>query len=204
MRRCIVIVIAAYLAICCTKTEAEVIPEPEREKSVPEKVEAKLLDLSGRGWEDLYYDLRIYYDYIIKKGNHHGYGPDGRYYDLNLSFSRDSSLSLTFSVDEQEKLIGSGRLKPVSLSIEACNTEIIAQQVGLDSIMVSTENIGVITPVDFMIDSLATAPLLFDGSRVGFLTLERFEDESYRYGEHIVLHYYGDPRTFSFYGIMDE
>lgn len=197
-RFCLLLCLAAMLAISCSKSYPGPVQEPERELSTPEKVEAKLIEIAGRGWEDLIYRLRIYYDFIVKDGNTHGYGPDGNYYDLSRSVQADSSLVIAFSVDYQTLLTASGKINPLSLTVDACDTKIETRSWGPDSLNVSVENIVITAPLDFLSDSLATAPFSFDGEKTGYLTVADYENEDYEVETCLVVHYYGDNRTFAF------
>lgn len=190
--------IFAAALISCTKQDTEPAPEPPKEQSIPEKLEAEVIDIAGRGWDSLADTLYYFSTNILEKGKLRGYGPDGVYYELSLERGKGELVYLNFSIADSVHLKAHGSLIPLSLSVYACGTELLAEVSGTDSLKLEVGNVGATLPRNFLTDSLSTAPLRFEGSRVGWMTVDEYEDEVYSCENCLVLHYDNDSRTFAF------
>lgn len=195
----IVFSIPLILAINGCAKEASDIPETPRELSIPEKVEADLLEIASHDWLSLKDTLVYFNNNFIKNGKTKGYGPDKVYYELNTS-KTTKGVKMEFIVQDSVFVTAHGYIDPVSLQANAFNTDFTLETAESDSLSIKANTINVIAPRSFGSDPDATASLLFEGERVGYLTRETFENEDYTTSSHIVVHYYNDTRTFAFYG----
>lgn len=196
------IIFVFILVLClssCSKQEAGPLPQPERELSIPEKVEKEMMDVLSKDWKSLSDTLAYFDSTMLSKGITKGKAPDGVYYELSVKSKGDMGFEADFKVADSIWMAANGQLVPLSLSLKACNTEIVVSNEKKDSISLSVSNVKVIAPMCFLIENDHQAPLLYKEQRVGYLTREMFENTDYSTGLYIVVHYYGDPRTFAIY-----
>jgi len=184
--------------LSCSKEESSEM-KPERELSMPERVESELLSIASKGWVPLVDTLAYFHDNFIKQGKFEGIGPDKVHYELKAVLGKDSLVTLFFNIQDSTHLTAYGKLKPVTLAVKALGTEISVSKTCIDSTILNADAISVIMPDRFMTGGKGNAQLLFQNRRVGFITREAFENEDYTVGKYLVLHYYDDVRTFAFY-----
>lgn len=196
------LIFLSILVLCllsCGKQEAGPLPQPERELSIPEKVEKEMMDVLSKDWKSLSDTLAYFDSTMLSKGITKGKAPDGVYYELSVKSKGDMGFEADFKVADSTWAVVNGQLVPLSLSLKACNTEIVVSNEKKDSISLSVSNVKVIAQMCFLIENDHQAPLLYKEQRVGYLTREMFENTDYSTGLYIVVHYYGDPRTFAIY-----
>lgn len=196
------IIFVFIIVLClssCGKQEAGPLPQPVRELSIPEKVEKEMMDVLSKDWKSLSDTLAYFDSTMLSKGITKGKAPDGVYYELSVKSKGDMGFEADFKVADSIWMAANGQLVPLSLSLKACNTEIVVSNEKKDSISLSVSNVKVIAPMCFLIENDHQAPLLYKEQRVGYLTREMFENTDYSTGLYIVVHYYGDPRTFAIY-----
>ena len=174
-------------------------PQPERELSIPEKVEKEITDVLSKDWKSLSDTLAYFDSTMLSKGKTKGKAPDGVYYELSVEPKKNLGFEADFKVADSIRVAVNGQLIPLSLSLKACDTEMAVNSERMDSIGLSVSNVKVIAPMYFLIGENHQAPLIYKEQRVGYLTREMFENTDYSTGTYIVVHYYGDPRTFALY-----
>lgn len=185
------------LAAACGKQEEQNTPVPERELSIPEKVEGEIMDVLSRDWKSLSDTLNYFDSTMLSKGRYKGKAPDGIYYELDIRIIPE--LEATFKVEDSTWVAVSGRISPLELKMTACETEMAIKKERNDSTGLSVSDIYAIVPGDFLTADRRQASLLYKDRRVGYLTREEFENTDYSTGMYLVVHYYNDPRTFAFY-----
>lgn len=196
------LIFLSILVLClssCGKQEAGPLPQPERELSIPEKVEKEMMDVLSKDWKSLSDTLAYFESTMLSKGMTKGKAPGGVYYELSVKSKGEMGLEADFKVADSTWAVVNGQLVPLSLSLKACDTDIAISNEKKDSISLSVSDVKVIAPICFLTDKDHQAPLLYKEQRVGYLTREMFENTDYSTGTYIVVHYYGDPRTFAIY-----
>lgn len=196
--------IAVLMAISCTKEPEIHPPLPERVLSMPEKVEKEIVEVLSKDWKSLADTIAYFNSVLLSKGRLEGRGPDGVYYGLRFSFG-NNALTMDFQVEDSLCATIRGRVKPLELGLGAFDTEISIEKETRDSIGLRFSRVRIISPAFFISDDGHQASLLYEGSRVGFITREELENTDYSTGKYIVIHYYEDPRTFALYdkGLFD-
>lgn len=189
-----VIVLAAF---SCKKQQGQPEPGPERELSMPEKVEKELMDVLSKDWKSLADTLEYFDSTMLSKGKSKGTAPDGVYYELSVDVTDSSGVEAVFKVQDSTWAAVNGRIKPLGVALTACGTEISIKKESTDSVGLSVSNVDVIAPGYFLLKKDSKAALLYKGRRVGYLTLEEFEDTDYGAVTCLVAHYYDDLRTFA-------
>lgn len=197
MRRYIIPITILLVCISCNKAPEPGEPNPERELSVPEKVEKDLAGILSKDWQDLSDTLSYFNSTMLSKGRLKGVAPDSVYYELNLSLKPKIGLEATFKVEDSTFVTVRGQIIPLSLNLSAFDMEIGINRVSPDSLALTASKVKVIAPNLFLLSKKLQAPLYYDGSPVGFLTREEFENTDYSTGVYLVAHYYDDPRTFA-------
>lgn len=202
------LIIVSILVLClssCVKQDAGPSPQPERELSIPEKVEKEMVDVLSKDWKSLSDTLAYFDSTMLSKGMTKGKAPDGVYYELRVESKWDMGFEADFKVADSTWAVVNGQFVPLSLRLKACDTEIAVSNEKKDSISLSVPDVKVIAPIYFLIENDHQAPLLYKEQRVGFLTREMFENTDYSTGTYIVVHYYGDSRTLAIYdnGLCD-
>lgn len=195
-------IIASILVLClssCDKQGVGPSPQPERELSIPEKVEKEITDVLSKDWKSLSDTLAYFDSTMLSKGKTKGIAPDGIYYELSAAPKGDSGFEVDFKVADSIWATVNGQFIPLSLSLIACDTEMTISNEKKDSTGLSVSDVKVIAPMSFLIEENHQAPMLYKEQRVGYLTREMFENTDYSTGTYIVVHYYGDPRTFAIY-----
>jgi len=172
---------------------------PVREKELPEKVESELLEIASKPWKPVLDTVRYFNTNLLLKSKTKGFGPDSVYYELKTELQKDRSVNMKLFVEDSCFVSAHGSISPLEMSVSALNTDFTIRKTSADSTSIIIDNIEVIAPNDIIINKNATTPLLYQGSRVGYLTREDFENEDYSTGTYFVVHYYGDQRTFAFY-----
>lgn len=186
------------LTAACNKEQATPAPHPERELSVPEKVEKGITDVLSRDWKSLSDTLDYFGSTMLAKGKTKGIAPDGVYYEFNVKIDDVSSgLTADFKVEDSTWVSMSGKMIPLQVKLRACDTDLSIKDEQKDSLSLSVSDIKVISPADFLFKTDHEASLLYKEERVGYLTRETFENPDYSTGTYIVIHYYNDPRTFA-------
>ena len=196
------LIFVSIIVLClssCGKQEAGPSPQPERELSIPEKVEKEMMDVLSKDWKSLSDTLVYFESTMLSKGMTKGKAPDGVYYELSVKSKGEMGFEADFKVEDSIWVAVNGQLVPLSLHLKACDTEIVLSNEKKDSISLSVSSVKVIAPMCFLIEENHQAPLLYKEQRVGYLTREGFENTDYSTGTYIVVHYYGDPRTFAIY-----
>ena len=196
------LIFASILFFCllsCSRQDAGLSPLPERELSTPEKVEKEIMDVLSKDWKSLSDTIAYFDSTMLSKGKMKGTAPDGVYYELSAKSKGKLGFEADFKVADSIWAAVNGQLEPLSLSLRACDTEIMVSNENKDSISLSVPDVKVIAPMSFLIEENHQAPLLYREQRVGYLTREMFENTDYSTGTYIVVHYYGDPRTFAIY-----
>lgn len=195
MKRALIISMLLLSVFSCRKQE-QPVPGPERELSVPEKVEKELADVLSKDWKSLADTLEYFDSTILSKGKRKGIAPDGVYYELRVDIGDSLDVEAVFKVQDSTWAAISGKIKPLGVTLTACDTEISIKKEKNDSSSLSVSNVEVIVPCGFLFEKGHRAHLLYEGKRVGYLTLDKFEDTDYSAVSCIVVHYYNDPRTF--------
>lgn len=201
MKRSILVIpaLVLFLVYACDKQQTQPAPEPERELSVPEKVELEIMDILSRDWASLSDTLEYFHSTMLSEGIMKGTAPDGVYYELRLEDKSKTELEATFIVTDSTWATVNGSISPLELSLDACHTDIIIKKEQIDTCSLSASAIKVMMPIGFLATKKQQAPLIFEGKRVGYLTLDEFENTDYSTGIYLVVHYDNDPRTFSAY-----
>lgn len=201
----ILLPLLVLLTAACNKEQALPAPHPERELSVPEKVEKEISDVLSRDWKRLSDTLEYFNSTMLAKGKTKGIAPDGVYYEFNVKLDDFSGLSADFKVEDSTWVSMSGKMIPLQVKLRACDTDLSIKDEKKDSLSLSVSDVKVIAPTGFVFKNNQKAPLLYKEERVGYLTREEFENPDYSTGTYIVIHYYNDPRTFALYdnGLYD-
>lgn len=199
MKRLLTIVssIVVLFAFSCKKQQGQPEPGPERELSVPEKVEKELTDVLSKDWKSLADTLGYFDSTMLSKGKSNGTAPDGVYYELRVDIRDSSSVEAVFIVQDSTWAAVNGRIRPLLVVLTACDTEISIEKEEADSVGLSVSKVKVIAPGGFLFKKDHKASLLYEGKRVGYLTSDDFEDTDYGTVTCLVAHYYNDPRTFA-------
>lgn len=188
----------------CEKLQDDPTPSPSRTPTLPEIVETELSDILTRNWTQLADTLEYFNTNLLSKGKFKGKGPDGVYYELDVDLGIVSKTKAKFIVKDSVWASYTGRLVPLDITVNACNTELCIKYTN-DSTTISVDNVSARVPLTFITEEGQTSPLLYKDARVGYLTMEEFENPDYDTAKSLVLHYYNDTRTFSFYdtGLVD-
>lgn len=206
MKRPVSILLSILILIpSCNKEQALPEPHPERELSVPEKVEKEMMDVLSRDWKSLSDTLDYFRTTMLDKGKTRGVAPDGVYYEFNVKIDALSKLNAIFKVEDSTWVSMNGKMIPFQIKLRACDADFSIKEEEADSLSLSVSDVKVIAPADFVFKTENKAPLLYKEERVGYLTREEFENPDYSTGTYIVIHYYNDPRTFALYdnGLYD-
>lgn len=201
MKRSIILASALLLlaALSCDRRQVEPMLPPERELSMPEKVEKEILDVLMRDWKSLSDTLDYFDSTMLSKGRLRGTAPDGVYYELKIGRMDGSCIETAFMVKDSVWASVSGKLIPLELSLKACGTQMAVMKEKKDTFSISVSNIRARVPILFFFDTEHQAPLLYQDEAVGYLTRTEFENPDYSTGTYLVVNYYDDPRTFSAY-----
>lgn len=199
IRRVAFILSSLFILLACSKGEDLPKPGPERELSLPEKVEKEVTDVLSNDWGSLSDTLDYFTSTMLRKGKFRGKGPDGVYYEMKVNDEGGLGFKAEFIVEDSLFAAVSGHLIPTDISLQAFDTEFSIKKETSDSSSLTISKVKVIAPDCFLFEDGHRAPLLYEGSRVGFLTREEFENTDYTTGKYIVIHYYDDPRTFAIY-----
>lgn len=194
-----VLSIAVLLVFSCTKGTDAPSPRPERELSMPEKVETELMEVLSYDWKALFDTLSYFNSTMLSKGEFKGKGPDGVYYELRVTAGDTSGLRADFIVEDSTWVTINGRIDPLEISLHAHETEIAIEKESRDSTSLRLSRIKAVCPDLFFLVDNRQAVLLYEGRRVGFITREEFENTDYSTGTYLVVHYDDDPRTFALY-----
>lgn len=206
MKRQVSILLSILILLpACNKEQALPEPHPERELSVPEKVEKEMMDVLSRDWKSLSDTLDYFRTTMLDKGKTRGVAPDGVYYEFNVKIDALSKLNAIFKVEDSTWVSMNGKMIPFQIKLRACDADFSIKEEEADSLSLSVSDVKVIAPADFVFKTENKAPLLYKEERVGYLTREEFENPDYSTGTYIVIHYYNDPRTFALYdnGLYD-
>lgn len=174
-------------------------PGPERELSVPEKVEKEMTDVVSKDWKSLTDTLNYFNSNMLLKGRIKGTAPDGVYYEMDMNLAPSDSISISFKIQDSLWVKVSGSMNPVILTLTALGTDMVIKEEQADSCSLSVSNLTVIAPINFLLKNEHTASLAYKGERVGWLTREIFENPDYSTGTYVVIHYFNDPRTFALF-----
>lgn len=199
MKRPVLIIAAVLLSVtfACNKHRELPSPTPERELSVPEKVEKELTDVLAKDWKSLADTLHYFDSTMLSKGKFKGTGPDGVYYELDIRTR--PSLKASFEVEDSTFIAMEGKIRPMELKMTVIGTEIGIKKEVSDSVSLSVSKIKVTAPETFLSSTEHKASLFYENRHVGYLTREEFENTDYSTGTYIVIHYYNDHRTFAIY-----
>lgn len=195
-------IIAIHAILClsilaCRKEDELPAPQPQRELSVPEKVEREVVAVLSKDWQSLSDTLDYFNRTMLLKGKTRGTGPDGVYYELKTRITPE--FRMTFTIEDYTWLELRGKLIPTDLKFSACAVEMGIRAAQNDTTSLSVCDIEVLVPKEFLTNVDKCSPLLYQGERVGYLTREKFENIDYSTGTYMVIHYYNDPRTFAIY-----
>lgn len=192
-------IIIIILALSCSKGLDKPVPPPERELSVPEKVEKELADVLSKDWKSLSDTLEYFYSTMLSKGKCKGIAPDGVFYELDIRGKDGPALEAEFRIEDSTWAAVNGNIRPLEIKLLAFDTEIAIKKELRDSTSLTVSKVKVIAPLCFLFEDRHQAPLLYEGRRVGYLTREEFENTDYSTGTYLVAHYYDDPRTFTIF-----
>lgn len=196
-------VIIAFLAFAgfpsCNKGANQPAPPPERELSVPEKVEKELTDLLSKDWTSLADTLSYFDSTLLSKGRFKGKGPDGIYYELRITANAISEIKADFRIEDSSWVAVTGKAIPLGISLYAFETTLALKAQTQDSTSLSVSKVKAVAPNSFFSEPGHRAALFYEGLSVGFITREEFENTDYTTGTYLVIHYYDDPRTFALY-----
>ena len=196
MKRALIISIIVLSVFSCRKQE-QPVPGPKRELSVPEKVEKELTGVLSKDWKSLTDTLDYFESAMLFKGKRKGIAPDGVYYELRVEVRDSSSVEAVFIVQDSTWVSVRGQIKPFEVILTACDTEMSVRKEKDDSVGLSVSSVEAIVPPLFLFEKDHKAPLLYEGQRVGYLSLDSFEDTDYSAVTCLVAHYYSDQRTFA-------
>ena len=201
MRRAVAVIptIIILLVLSCSKGPDNPVSPPERELSVPEKVEKELMDVLSKDWKSLSDTFEYFYSSMLSKGICKGKAPDGVYYELDIKGKEGPALEATFIIEDSTWAAVNGYIRPLEIKLLALDTEIAIKKELRDSTSLTVSKVKVIAPLCFLLEDMHQAPLLYEGCRVGYLTRDGFENTDYSTGTYIVAHYFNDPRTFAMY-----
>lgn len=201
MKRTLVTILSVtvLLVFSCTKGTDAPSPRPERELSVPEKLETELMEVLSHDWKGLFDTLSYFNSTLLSKGEFKGKAPDGVYYELRTTAGYTSGLQADFMVEDSTWVTVNGQTGPLELSLHALDTEIVIEKESRDSTSLRLSRIKAVCPDLFFLEDNHRAVLLYEGCRVGFITREEFENTDYSTGTYLVVHYDDDPRTFALY-----
>ena len=201
MRRAVAVIptIIILLVLSCSKGPDNPVSPPERELSVPEKVEKELMDVLSKDWTSLSDTFEYFYSSMLSKGICKGKAPDGVYYELDIKGKEGPALEATFIIEDSTWAAVNGYIRPLEIKLLALDTEIAIKKELRDSTSLTVSKVKVIAPLCFLLEDMHQAPLLYEGRRVGYLTRDGFENTDYSTGTYIVAHYFNDPRTFAMY-----
>ena len=201
MRRAVAVIptIIILLVLSCSKGPDNPVSPPERELSVPEKVEKELMDVLSKDWKSLSDTFEYFYSSMLSKGICKGKAPDGVYYELDIKGKEGPALEATFIIEDSTWAAVNGYIRPLEIKLLALDTEIAIKKELRDSTSLTVSKVKVIAPLCFLLEDMHQAPLLYEGRRVGYLTREEFENTDYSTGTYLVAHYYDDPRTFTIF-----
>lgn len=199
MRRAVAVIptIIILLVLSCSKGPDNPVSPPERELSVPEKVEKELMDVLSKDWKSLSDTFEYFYSSMLSKGICKGKAPDGIYYELDIKGKEGPALEATFIIEDSTWAAVNGYIRPLEIKLLALDTEIAIKKELRDSTSLTVSKVKVIAPLCFLLEDMHQAPLLYEGRRVGYLTRDGFENTDYSTGTYIVAHYFNDPRTFA-------
>lgn len=195
---CIFAVSLTVLSACQQTLPVKPDP-PVREKDIPEKVEAEMLEILEKDWMSLLDTVKYFNANLLSQGVTKGTGPDGVYYELAMEWHEDGTVSMAFFVQDSLFATASGSLIPARLKVKALETVLEVAVEDCASLHLSVGNIGVKASPDFLIRKHSSAELQYENAVVGYITREYFENEDYIPGMYFLIHYYNDPRTFAFY-----
>lgn len=201
MKRAVAVItsIIILLVLSCSKRPDNPISPPERELSVPEKVEKDLMDVLSKDWKSLSDTFEYFYSSMLSKGIFKGKAPDGVFYELDIKGKDGPALEAEFRIEDSTWAAVNGYIRPLEIKLIAFDTEIAIKKELRDSSSLAVSKVKVIAPLCFLFEDRHQAPLLYEGCRVGYLTRDEFENTDYSTGTYIVAHYYNDPRTFALY-----
>lgn len=207
MKRTIVIFLSITIPLIfsCTKATDIPSPRPERDLSMPEKVEKEIMEVLSKDWKSLSDTFTYFNSNLLSKGKFRGWGPDGVFYELRISSNNISSLTMDFQVEDSVWVTTKGRIVPLEISLQAFDTNISIEKETPDSTILRFSKIKAVGPDRFFLEDKHQAILLYEGRRVGFITREELENTDYSTGKYLVFHYYNDPRSFALYdnGLSD-
>jgi len=188
-----------FLFTCCEKQQDEPAPGPEREITLPEQIEKDITDILGKNWIGLADTLQYFDSTMLSQGKYKGIAPDGVYYELKVNVTDSNSIQATFTVQDSIWINAVGQILPFHLDLRACDTDFSFKRETLDTTSITADKIQVRIPVGFILSEDNQSTLLYWGQKVGYITLTEFENPDYTTGRHIIVHYYNDSRTFSYY-----
>lgn len=199
MKRPVLIIAAVLLSVtfACNKHRELPSPTPERELSIPEKVEKELTDFLAKDWKSLADTLHYFDSTMLSKGRLKGTGPDGVYYELDIR--TQPHLKASFEIEDSTWVTVEGKISPLEVKLIALESEISIKKEESDSVSLSVSKIKVTAPETFFSNTEHKASLFYEDRRVGYLTREEFENTDYSTGIYIIVHYYNDPRSFAIY-----
>lgn len=185
--------------LSCSGDAVNPVPGPVRELSVPEKVEKAITDVLSKNWKTLSDTLAYFDSTLLSKGIFKGTAPDGVRYELDLKKVDSSAFEASFKIEDSTWVAINGWTNPPSANLSAFGTEISIAKERRDSSSLSVSDVKAVAPDRFFREDGHSAPLLYKGTGVGWLTREEFENTDYSTGVYVVAHYHNDPRTFAIY-----
>lgn len=189
----------SFLFLSCNKGMENPVPQPEREPTIPEKVEKELTGILAEDWQSLADTLAYFNSTMLSKGKFKGFAPDSVYYELDIRLNRQLVLETTFKIEDSTFVTVCGRLIPLKADLYAFNMLIGIDRDRTDSLTLSASKVKVIVPNFFLLSKNSSASLIYEDKRVGFVRREEFENIDYSTGTYLVVHYFDDPRTFALY-----
>lgn len=199
LKKHIILPIAILLCISCTGDVDIPSPLPERELSVPEKVEKEISGALSKDWKSLADTLEYFNSQMLSKGRFRGKAPDGVHYELRISLEDKTSISVVFKVEDSVFVSVNGSISPLEVTLSSQETEIGIKKETPDSTSLSISKVKATGPDRFFLDDSSRAVLYYEDRQVGYIVWEEFENPDYSTGKYPVVHYYNDPRTFTLY-----
>ena len=148
MRRAVAVIptIIILLVLSCSKGLDKPVPAPERELSVPEKVEKELMDVLSKDWKSLSDTFEYFYSSMLSKGICKGKAPDGVYYELDIKGKEGPALEAAFIIEDSTWAAVNGYIRPLEIKLLAHDTEIAIKKELRDSTSLTVSKVKVIAP----------------------------------------------------------
>lgn len=160
-RAVLIIPTIIILALSCSKGLDKPVPPPERELSVPEKVEKELADVLSKDWKSLSDTLEYFYSTMLSKGKCKGIAPDGVFYELDIRGKDGPALEAEFRIEDSTWAAVNGNIRPLEIKLLAFDTEIAIKKELRDGTSLTVSKVKVIAPLCFLFEDRHQAPPCF-------------------------------------------